>query len=155
MGDPFTTQWSARIAPIREAQLVREKGGELVRERFAAHTMRRSVKPGQMPVVIAHDESLHVGYVDQVFGCGDGWHWAAFRLDRSLPGAETPAEFVRCGMPVSIGFRTYVPSRTEDTVEHGVVVLDRAQLARCGYGPSLQGRGDRLRARGPGARQRS
>jgi hypothetical protein len=134
--DAFARQWDARIAPISEPQLVWEDG-KLVRESFAEHVFD-GVKKREVPVVAAHDESLCVGYIDDIFR-RDGWFHAAFRLDRSLPGSEVAAECIRCGMPVSLGFRTVLTRRVDNTVEHRVVLLDELSLLGQGMKPAYKG----------------
>ena len=132
--DAFAREWTARVAPIDEPQLVWDDG-KLVRESFAAHALKLP-ESRDVPVVIAHDESLRVGYIDQIWPFGS-WFHAAFRLDRTLPGAEAAAEVLRPGMPVSLGCRTFVPRRSENTVEHRVVLLD--ELSLIGQKPAYKG----------------
>ena len=126
----FARQWDARIAPIDEPLLSRF-GGELVRESFEPWSFQGySRRP--VPVLINHDPDLHIGYVDLVMQ-RDGWHEASFRLDRSLLRDEA-AEFVRVGMPVSVGCRSVTQERDGNNLRHRACILEEISIV----GPDLR-----------------
>ena len=90
----FARQWDARIAlsTSRSSCATRVRG---CMKSYAPGALR-GWSEREIPVCINHDRQLHVGFVDVVIQ-HDGWHVAAFRLDRSLPGSEVAAEYVKPG----------------------------------------------------------